>query len=432
MKVLNNKILILGGNPETVEVVIQANSMNLETYVVDMNPKSHTKKHAFKKIDIDATDTKKIVQLIKKEQIGSVIVGVADILVKPYFQVCKELNMPCYATKEAIKYLCSKVGFEQFCKKYSLPTIPSYGVYSDIKEIDQRHINFPVMIKPVDSGGGVGMRICRNAMELKNEFNFSVSKSKSKKCQVEKLMSCEDIFVYYNFVDGLPIEMAVADRYTSKKTKYASPVCIGAVYPSKHTKKFESSHSSKFKDALKNLSIKFGVLNIQFFVEENSFFAYDPGFRLQGEAPHVYLKEIANINNVKSMIEFSQGLQTNKVSEYGKFISNFTYKKCCTLWILITEGKINKIEGLDTIADNNFVVGITQRFEEGDVVTKDMIGTEKQVFAKIYIVEDSWTNLKDAIKKIKDIIKISDMQKESMIYDWFNEQDLDYYINNDV
>ena len=107
----DKKLLILGGNPETRVLVEIANSLGIYTIVVDPNPSSPAKKLASESYEFDGFRIDQIVELAKKIKINGVLVGVADILVPSYLQLCEVLNLPCYASSDIIEALSSKDGF---------------------------------------------------------------------------------------------------------------------------------------------------------------------------------------------------------------------------------------------------------------------------------------------------------------------------------
>ena len=51
-------------------------------------------------------------------------------------------------------------------------------------------------------------------------------------------MDCDDMAAYYTFKDGIPYLSAISDRFTTKKQGDSSPVCIGAIFPSKYADLF--------------------------------------------------------------------------------------------------------------------------------------------------------------------------------------------------
>jgi biotin carboxylase len=155
---MKKKLIILGGNPETAVLVDIAESMGIYTIVIDPNPNAPAKKRASQTFDIDGFDVDKIVSVAKENNVDGVLVGVADILVKPYREICEKLNFPCYATEKAVEAFCSKDGFKRYCEIYDIQDIPGIYITKDSEIKRPENISYPLMVKPVDSGGGVGMK----------------------------------------------------------------------------------------------------------------------------------------------------------------------------------------------------------------------------------------------------------------------------------
>ncbi|WP_405415812.1 carbamoyl-phosphate-synthetase [Maribacter sp. Asnod1-A12] len=412
------KLIILGGNPETAILVDIAISMGIYTIVVDPNPNAPAKKNASETYDIDGFEVDKIVQLAKDLKVDAVLVGVADILVKPYGEICEKLNMPTYANKEAIEAFCSKDGFKKYCEKFNIQDIP--GTYLDNNSSIEKpeNIAYPLMIKPVDNGGGVGMKICRDDNDFKNSVKTALQFSKKGVVLVEKYMECDDMAVYYTFRNGIPYLSATYDRITTKIQGDFSPVGIGAIYPSKNTSLFVEKIHPKLSDFFKKLNIQNGVLNLQFFVEDEVFYAYDPGFRLQGEAPHIHLAHINGFDHRKMLINFAFTgvLGDEDFPEMNDYM--FKGKKACTIWVLLKEGTIGSIEGISEIKDDENVIFVLDRFKEGDVVKKEWLGTERQVFSRIYVVADSIEELNSKMTDFKNKLIITDDSGKDMILTW--------------
>ena len=130
------KLIILGGNPETAVVVDLAMSMGIHTIAIDMDPGAPAKQNASESYDINVFDIDKMVQVAKDNNVDAVMLGVVDVLVKPYKEICEKLNVPCYVTDEAVEAFCSKDGFKRYCHQYNIQDIP--GIYLDEKSINQK------------------------------------------------------------------------------------------------------------------------------------------------------------------------------------------------------------------------------------------------------------------------------------------------------
>lgn len=400
------KLLILGGNPETTPLVEIANSMGVKTIVTSGRHTDAAKKAAWKSYDVDGMNVDGIVELAKSEKVDGVLVGVADILVPSYCKVCEILKLPCYATQKIVDVFSYKDVFKATCEKYGVHGIPEYKLDAGLKREDLDKIEYPVMVKPVDNGGGVGMTVAYNESELVEGVKKALDASNKKRFIVEKYMQCDDVGIYYTFKDGVCSASCIYDRYTTDKQRGMSRVNMCSVYPSAHIDDYYKKMHLNALQMFKEIGIQNGVLLLSGFYDNGEFYMYDPGFRLQGEAPHILIKAINGYDQRESLVRFaltsSQGAYSlEKIDDI-----NFKNKYAATLWILLNEGKIKEIKGLSEIENDKRVVENVQRLYVGDEVYKDWIGTEKQVLTRIYIVCDSKEELRICIDELQEKIKV--------------------------
>ncbi|MGD1945224.1 MAG: carbamoyl-phosphate-synthetase [Croceivirga sp.] len=415
---MSKKLILLGGNPETGVLVDISVSMGIYTIVVDPNPDAPAKRNASESYEIDGFNVDKIVNLAREKNVDGVLVGVADILVKPYWEICMKLGLPCYATEKAVEAFCSKDGFKRYCEKYGVQDIPGIYLTRNSGITKPKGLNFPLMVKPVDSGAGVGMKICRNENDYTSSVVNALKFSKKGVILVEQYMDCDDMAAYYTFKDGVPLLSATYDRITTKQQGDSSPVCLGALYPSKHTELFMKKVHPKLCDFFEQIGVQNGILNLQFFVDNGSFYAYDPGFRLQGEAPHIHLSHINGFDHRKMLLNFAFTGVFGEDNFQKKNDFTLDGKSACTIWVLLSSGKINDIKGLEILNSDKNVIFISQRFKKGDTVYPEWLGTERQVFARIYVVEDSPLKRQTKINEFKSTLKISDEKGNNMIVSW--------------
>ena len=413
------RLLILGGNPETAGVVLTAKRMGVVTYVVDLVDNSPAKRVSDYSFNGNAADIKFLNKIILDNNIDGVLVGVADILVPAYEEVCRLFNFPCYATLTAIKIFSSKDSFIDSCNRFDLPTIPNYtdNILFD-KNIDS--IEYPVMVKPVDSGGGVGMSIAYNYYEMIEAVNKAKLNSKVGRYICEKyIINGQDIQAYYTIVNGEVYLSSLVDRTTNKSQGNLSPVCIGAIYNCRFIDLYIETANRKIIDLIKYTKIKNGVMSIQCFVDDGRIYPYDPGFRLQGEGQHLMLNAVNGFDHREMLINFA----LNKPIWNGDFSKiNDLYlkgKSACSVWILLKSGLISTISGIDYITKIPAFMDIMIRFGINDLVHDSFIGTEKQVFARIYLASDNIIALRESIELIHSNLIIRDDQGSNMIVDYF-------------
>ena len=416
------KLLILGGNPETTPLVEIANNMGIKTIVSSGRHTDPAKKAAWKAYDVDGMDVPGLVALAKEERVDGVLVGVADILVPAYCKVCEALDLPCYATQQIVDVFAFKDIFKATCERYGVHGIPEFYLDAEMKREDLDKIVYPVMVKPVDNGGGVGMTVAYNEEELRKSVAFALENSKQKRFIVERYMECEDVGIYYTFKDGECSVSCVYDRYTTDKQPGLSRVNLGSIYPSKHLDDYCKRMHGNAVRMFKEIGIKNGVLLISAFYENGDFYVYDPGFRLQGEAPHLLMKAIHGFDQREMLIRFaltgSEGDVNLKIQDDVKFRG----KSAATLWVLLNEGKIKEIHGLENIENDPRIIANVQRLYEGITVEKSWIGNEKQVMTRLYIVCDSRDALRQCIRDYEQKIEVIDDNGNNMILEWLDSE----------
>jgi len=406
------KILILGANTETIPLVVTSKNMGLYTIVTDPNPEAPAKKIADKSINIDGTDVNNLINFIKQENIDGILVGVADRLIKSYQQVAESLNLPCYGDKYQCEILTDKGNFNDICLKYNLLNIPSIKYYKN----DPLPTSYPFFIKPTDRNSGKGMSIAYNTYEMKNGIDLAFKNTDRDYILLEKYMDCDDVFVSYTIINGEPILSAMADRYTCKEQNKTSQVCLGAIYPSKKLELYISKEHPKVVKMLKDIGLKNAIITISAFVDKDNFYYYDPGFRLQGEAPNLHMENINGFDQKKFLLDIALG---KYVGGYNVTEASFQNQHAATIWMLLKEGVIHKIEGFSEIERDPSVFHISKRLFENDKITKDMVGTESQVMARIYISCESKEKLKNKISEIYNTIKVFDKNNNNQLINNF-------------
>jgi biotin carboxylase len=405
------KLLILGANPETIPLIETAKSMGVYTIVTDPDPNAPAKKVADRGIDINGMDIDNLVEFGRQENIDGVLVGVADRLIKPYQKVAEILNLPAYGNSYQCDVLTNKGKFNEFCIDYNLSPIPSINYYKDTS-INKTQLQYPVFIKPTDRNSGKGMTIAYNDQELNIGIQKAFENTDKDYILLERYMNCNDILVSYTIIDGEPILSAIADRHTCKEQNKTSQVCLAAIYPSNLLNVYMDKEHPKMSNMLKDLKLKNAILTISAFVEDNNFYYYDPGFRLQGEAPNIHMENINGFDQKKFLIDIALN---NKIDKSNITTADFKNKYAATIWPLLKKGVIGKIEGFSVIEKDPSIFFISQRLFESDIITEDMIGTESQVMARIYVCCNTKTELKNKILEIHNTIKVFDQNNNNQL-----------------
>lgn len=414
-------LLISNGLALACDIVRKAKEKNIYTIVTDWHDNSPAKKIADENYMVSTADISAMVNLAKCKKVDGVITSFIDSNLENTRKVCETLGCYFYATKEQLEITMNKRKFKDLCKKNNVSVVPEYDIDESFTQEKLVDIEYPVIVKPVDSSGSKGIVICNNQDELISGYSKSLEFSESKGVVIEKLMNLSKpgINLDYVIADGEIILSSVGDLYTYQNDKSLPPLTTGVFYPSIHTNTYLNKVDKNVQKMFKSIGLKNGVLYIQSFYENGCFYFYEMGYRLGGGQSYQVISKINEVNHLEMLIDYS--LTGKMCTEEIKSKISPSFDKKGFIYILhIKPGVIKKIKGLDKIRNIKDVVNVMQTYHEGDVIPKSAVNTTTQVFGRIHLVSENKESLINAINKIKEELKIISDDGDSMLIDSFD------------
>ena len=188
-----NKILIANRGEIAIRIIRACKEMNIRTVAVysEIDKDALHTKLADEAICIgpaNATKSylniKNIIEAAYITKADSIHPGFGFLSENAHFaKICEESNIKFIGPKaEVIDLLGNKSNAKEIMKKNGVPVIPgSDGSIKGIKEAKKiaEQIGYPVMIKAAAGGGGKGIRIAHNSIELENNYNIVKQEAKN-------------------------------------------------------------------------------------------------------------------------------------------------------------------------------------------------------------------------------------------------------------
>lgn len=410
------KILILGGNRLSCDIVSTAKSLGVYTIVTDWynTDRSPAKLISDERWDISTTDYDELLKRIKDNHIDGILTGFSDSYLLPYQHLCELADLPCYATKEQFDWTLDKKTFKENCRKNNVPVVPEYEINSfDKSIINEKH---KIIIKPVDNSGSRGICICSNPDEFEEKLKYSLSYSEKKEVVIERYMDCDDVSFEYKIQDGEATLTAICDRYIYKTYNEGS-ITSCLIYPSKYTDAYLNDVDKRVRKMFENEGLKNGVLFMQAFAEDGSFYFYEMGYRLSGGRHYIFTKNQNGDSAVEQLIRFAV---TGKMSD--KRIADTAtprFKNICSQLSIICESdKIAKIEGWQDILGIPQVIDAMQTYKEGEEIGKQ--GTTASIFARLHVVAKNQNELEMVINKVYSSLKVKNEVGDNLVISCIN------------
>jgi len=412
MKELNGKkLLILGGDARSKDIVLCAKQMGAYTIVADWYDvqRSPAKLLADEYWNQDIFQTDEIVKLIQANGVNGVITGFSDSYLLQYNSICNAAGLPCYASADVFKVTLDKSLFKQLCMDNGVPVVPSF----DLKSFDPSIISkdFKVIIKPVDNSGSRGIRVCESQEDFPSCLEYALSFSEKKQVVIERFMEMDTFSSSYTIQDGVISLSTMNDRIVHKVAG-AGAVTAGGIYPSKYIHSYLEKMDEKVKAMYRHLGVRNGVLFIQGFTNSDDFFFYEMGHRLSGGRHYIFTKNQNNTSSLEYLITFAL---TGKMADYSIIDrDNAVFSKlCCQVNVLGKEGDIARIEGYDFIKNMPCVIYSSLMKNVGDHIGAD--GTTAQQCAGIYMVVNDYDCFKQKIEEIEQHFLILDKDGNNLV-----------------
>lgn len=345
------KLLMIGTCVISSEMITYAKSKGVYTIVVDNRPPeiSTSKLIADEAWDIDLLDIDAIEKKCKEENITAIISGVSEFRLEICMELCERLGLPCYVNKECWHYSVDKEDFKKVCKKVGAPVAKDYYVSDNLTEEELNAVEFPVVVKPVDCMGNVGISYCYNKEELKTAIKLAKSLSHhSEKIVIEKMLHGKEWCSTYAIQDDKISLLSLNEMCIQPgelKNIYSLTTTV-----TDNVSRFAREISPKIEQVFKAIGCKQGIAWMEVMLDEDDkFYILEMGHRFPGDMTFIPYPIILGFDAVKWMVDLALG--EKYPTELLPNSQERSFEKCgggYSLWVK-NGGTISKIEGLNEL-----------------------------------------------------------------------------------
>ena len=415
------KLLILGANYTECDIVLRAKQLGYYTIVTDNHEDwsiCPAKQIADEGWNISWSDIDKLYEKCVESQVAGVLAGFSEFRVENMIKLCAKLHVPCPLTMEQLDVTRDKIKFKEACKQFSIPCVKDYQLTDDIQ--------FPVIIKPVDRAGSIGINIAYNQEELSEYYNYALSLSPTKRVIIEEYI--EDgtkVDVYYFVEDGKPTLLGTSDTIMCEGEEGAKILQKAWTFPSVFEEQYKKEVDGYIKGMLKGLGIEFGYATISMFYYHQHFYVFETGFRLSGDMSYNYYKAQTGKDYLDTIIRYTLGdYQDEGYKEIEQPICSVI------LNIFGKNGNVHEIKGLDQIKALPAVIAINTDIKNGDVIEN-----ETNVFKKIAMFTIASHNQEEVYRTtnaINEYFRVEDENGNDLVYERTTPEQLEYLIAKEI
>lgn len=411
INVCGKKLLLIGGLNNTADLINLAHRNGVLVGVADYNKNTYLKQLADFAHDISVMDEDAVVELCRNEGYDGIISAFNERLGPVVRRIGEKLGFPVPFTVEQLQMSTNKKFFKHTCLAYGVP-VPQEVEISSVEDIYSKEIQYPVIIKPVDSASSIGVTPCHTPEELEAGYRNAISHSRSGDAIVEQYLPYDEVNLTYIAQDGDIQLAAIHDRYFNTTQKSATKAPDLYIYPSRYTDLIVEKFNDSIVRMLKGIGVKNGSLFIQAIVHDGKLYCYEAGMRLNGCKTYQILEYENDYNTFEHLMQFAL---TGSMGRHMTF--NPKMKRWyATLNVLGQPGAtIGEFRGVEALETYPWLIHIARRNRVGDTIPADSAGTLVQDTTRIHLYADTKEELVERLDRANELYEILDTDGNNMV-----------------
>ncbi len=384
------KILIIGSSFEQLPLILAAKKKKLFVISTDIKFDAIGKFYSdkFEKLDpLDLISGEKIFLKYKPDAISSDACDYSNYL-KNF--LCTKYNLPCEGLYQA-SLSCNKYRVREICSQNNILQ-PRFSICKNLKEVEQflEKIDFPLIMKPLDGRGSIGVNIVNSKRDMDKKFYDTLMHSRHKEIIVESYIegihfTVDGIFDH----EGNFYNIGIAKKNIIEKNN--RPIILEVNYPAQFK---ENKIKSIFKINSKLVSVlgfRKGLTHSEYIMDDKErVFLVETTNRGGGVlTSSLILEKLCKININDYLINLSLNISKKIKPNFTKNIVNLRF-------LNFKPGKVKNIELNQKYKKN--ILYYKLNFKKGDLIKIPTSGADRHGF----II--SMFKKNEAIKKLREII----------------------------
>ncbi len=405
------KLLILGGGKAQVNTIKKAKNKGHTVIVSDYYKDAPGKEFSDYSELTSTFDIQGNIEVARKYNIDGVLTTGTDQPVYTVACVAAELGLPSLVNIETAKAVTNKREMKRLYTEKNIPTVKYKIIDENFSDSELQDINFPVVIKPLDSQGQRGVFKLNSLTEIREHLPEVLSFSREEEILLEEYYKSNEITISGWVNRGQLHLLTVTDRITYENSPHIG-ICSAHYFPSRFLSAYYKKIEALSRKIIKGFNIKNGPIYFQMLVGNEGIKVNEIACRVGGAYEDIFIPRLTGVDLAGMVIDSSLG-QTTDINSLLNYNLAYNNKWFSVQLFYASPGKIKKISKLNKIKNMPAVLDADFNFIEGQEVGKIENATER---AGYFLVEGkNKATLKENIKDVYDNLKIYNKAGENLI-----------------
>lgn len=355
--VIHTKALVLCGGIPQVALIEELKKRRIFTVLADMNPNVMARPYADAFYPVSVLDVEAVKKLAVDEKVDMIVTACADQVLLVQAQVSEELGLPCYIDYQTAKAVSSKELMKKVFAENGIPT-SKYVIMDHFDEAKIRCLEYPLIIKPVDSYSSRGVRKVVSPEELSSAFQTAVEISRMKKAVVEEFVEGDELTVDVYIEGGQAHVLCIShidkipgnDRFVICRTRY----------PAQITDDLRAGIKKTADQIAKAFGLKDSPMLIQLITDGERISVVEFCARTGGGDKYRLIKLVSHFDVIKAVVDLTLGMKPH--------VEPHQLPECIVNEFLYTvPGVFDHLEGFDELKEKGIISEFFQLKNKGAV-----------------------------------------------------------------
>jgi len=405
------KLLLLGGGRAQLSAIKKTKELGHQVIVSDYLKDAPGRALADHAELVSTFDIKDNVRVGRKYDIDGVMTIGTDQPVYTAAAVADELNLNTLIDEKTAKAVTNKKVMKNIFKKNKIPTAKFKIIDKNFKQKNLKEINFPAVIKPLDSQGQRGVFKINSTEEVSRYFKDVLKFSREDEILIEEYYESNEITISGWVEQGKTNILTITDRITYEQVRHIG-ICTAHIFPSRYLNDYFHEIENISKEIVRFFNIKNGPIYFQFLVGEEGIKVNEIACRIGGAYEADFIPLITGVDILEMAIKAAIGQTID-----FKQLNNYNILKNDN-WLSVqlffaNQGIIQSIGNIDEIKKMDDLIKIELNYRVGDTISKIQNATAR---AGYFIVKGaSRQQLKENIKEVYDNLLIKNGKGENLV-----------------
>ena len=215
---MNNRIAVIGANEPLIPFYRRAKALGYEIVGIAWEDGAVCKKYCDRFYPVSFMEREKVLEICRKERIAGITSFSLESALPTVVYVARKLGLVSN-TEESLALTQSKYAQRQALERAGI-IVPRYYRIGDECGLARVDCAFPVIVKPVDSGGSQGICKVERPEDLAGAFRSAVVFSRSRQVIVEEYIDGREFSVEYISHNGRHYFLQLTDKVTSGAPRF--------------------------------------------------------------------------------------------------------------------------------------------------------------------------------------------------------------------